>query len=82
MLAVKALYKNGNIQWVDKPPAVNAEVMVVFSVENLPVTEARQKMSNDKAMQILNKYAGSIDRDIDYDKERDEYFNEKYGPFN
>ena len=39
-------------------------------------------MSDDEAMRLFNKFTGSIDRDIDYEKERDEYLNEKYGPFN
>jgi len=31
---------------------------------------------------ILQKHAGSIKGDIDLEKERDEYLNEKYGSVN
>ena len=81
MLAVKAKFENGSLKWLDKPPAINAEVMVVFSFEN-DKEKPQKKLSNEEAIRILNKYAGSIDREFDYEKERDEYFNEKYGTLN
>ena len=39
------------------------------------------KMSGGEALDLLEKYRGRIKRDIDPEKERDEYLNEKYGPF-
>jgi len=63
MLAVKAKVENGNLRWLENPPEINAEVLVVFSVEAKPTRKVRKKMSDEEAIQILNKYAGSIDRD-------------------
>jgi len=34
MLAVKAFYENGSIQWVEKPPVERAEILVVFPAES------------------------------------------------
>jgi len=82
MLAVKARVENGNIKWLGDIPSFNADVIVVFATVAKPGHDKRKKMSNKEAMRILNKYAGTIERDIDYEKEKDEYFNEKYGPFN
>ena len=36
------------------------------------------KITTDEALQILNKYKGSIKGDFDIEKERDEYLHEKY----
>ncbi|MCL2222808.1 MAG: hypothetical protein FWC20_10765 [Oscillospiraceae bacterium] len=80
LTSVKAKYDNGKIEWLEKPPLTTADIVVVFSIEQ--EHPARQEMSTEEAMRILNKYAGSIDRDFDYEKEKDEYFNEKYGSFN
>ena len=39
------------------------------------------EMNGEKALDLLEKYRGRIKRDIDPEKERDEYLNEKYDPF-
>ena len=80
MLAVKARVENGAVKWLEDIPLSNADVIVVFAASEKSKHNERTKMSNDEAIHILNKYAGTIDREIDYEKERDEYFNEKHGP--
>jgi len=82
MLAVKARVENGSLEWLEKPPVIGTEVLVIFSDEVIQSGKLRKKMSDMEALRILDKYAGSIDREIDYEKERDKYFNEKYGSLN
>ena len=36
MLAVKAKLENGSLKWLEQPPEVNADVLVVFSFEVEP----------------------------------------------
>ena len=37
------------------------------------------KMSDEDAMRLFRKFTGSIDRDFDCEKEKDEYLDEKHG---
>ena len=37
------------------------------------------KISDEDAMRVFQKFTGSIDRDFDCEKEKNEYLNEKYG---
>jgi len=78
MQAIKGIYDNGDYRLEKKVPIKKGKIIVVF-----PEDESdKDSMSDDEAMRLFNKFTGSIKRDIDIDKERDEYFNEKYGPFN
>jgi len=77
MQAINAVYENGNIKWIEKPPMVNTKVIVIFTEE----TVKNENMSNEKALKILAEFKGCIKGDIDYEKERDEYLSEKYGTF-
>jgi len=77
MQAIQGVYDNGILKLDRKAPAVKARVIVVFTEE-----ESRKKMSAEEALKILYKHAGSIKSDIDFEKERDEYLNEKYGSVN
>ena len=79
MQAIKAVFEKGNIRWIEEPPTDDSvEVTVLFPTKQ----KRKDGMSTEEALRIVEKYAGSITRDIDYEKERDEYLNEKYGPFN
>ena len=78
-VALQGVYTHGKLKFDTPPPMKNAKVMVIFLEET---QEEESKMSTEEALKILDKYAGSIDREFDYEKEKDEYFNEKYGPFN
>ena len=76
MQAINAIYENGNIRWIGKPPMINnAKVIVVFTEEAVK----KENMSTEEALRILAKFKGCIKGDIDYEKERDEYLSEKYG---
>ena len=77
MQAIQGVYDNGILKLDMKAPAVKSRVIVVFTEE-----EPRKKMSSEEALKILNKHAGSIKSNIDFEKERDEYLNEKYGSVN
>ena len=80
MQAIKAVFENGSIRWIEKPPIDNidnVEVTVLF-----PARQEWDKMSDEEVMRLLREFTGIIDRDIDYEKEREEYLNEKYGYIN
>ena len=77
MQAIQGIYDNGRIKLDRRAPANKARVIVVFTEE-----EPRKKMSAEEALKILRKHTGSIKSDIDFEKERDEYLNEKYGSVN
>ena len=77
MQAIQGIYDNGRIKLDRKAPANKVRVIVVFAEE-----ESRKKMSAEDALKILHKHTGSIKSDIDFEKERDEYLNEKYGSVN
>jgi len=77
MQAIQGIYDNGILKLDRKAPAKKARVIVLFTEE-----ETHQKMSADEALQILHKHTGSIKNDINFEKERDDYLNEKYGSIN
>ena len=74
MQAIRGFYNNGILQLEKNAPAKKASVIVLFTDE-----EKKSKMPINEALKILHKYAGCIENDIDFEKERDEYLNEKYG---
>jgi hypothetical protein len=51
-------------------------------INSIIKSSAKQKKESEreKAYQTLQKYKGSIDRPIDYKKERLEYLDERYAP--
>jgi hypothetical protein len=59
--------------------SVNAidEYINTFIVVSVP--QQKSELDPEKGYQILQKFRGSIDRSIDYKKERLEYLDEKYG---
>jgi len=77
MQAIQGVYDNGILKLDRKAPVVKSRVIIVFTEE-----EPKRKMSAEEALKILNKHAGSIKGDINFEKERDEHLNEKYGSFN
>jgi len=77
---VQGFYKDGVVTLERELAVNNVPVMVVFYPQ--AEKEPRKKMPLEEALRILDKYAGSIDADnFDYERAKDEYFNEKYGPF-
>ena len=77
MQAIQGVYENGVLKLDKKAPVAKSRVIVVFTEE-----EPRKRMSAEEALKILHKHTGSIKGDIDFEKERDEYLNEKYGSVN
>lgn len=77
MQAIQGVYDNGILKLDKKAPLSRSRVIVLFTEE-----EPRIKMSKNEALKVLYKHAGSIKDDIDFEKERDEYLNEKYGSVN
>jgi hypothetical protein len=77
MQAVQGLYDNGKLILDKKAPAIKTRVIVVFIEE-----EPRNKMSKEEALTILHKHTASIKCNIDFESERDEFLNEKYGSVN
>ena len=79
MQAIQGFYENGMVKLDKQAPIRKGKIIVLFPEEEI-ITKF--EMSDDEAMCLFHKFTGSIDRDIDFEKERDEYLNEKYGPFN
>ena|GEM_PF-5478208 len=52
------------------PTGATARVALVWSAAKMP---------DDDAMRLFQEFTGSIDRNFDGEKEKDGYFNEKYG---
>ena len=77
MQAIQGVYDNGILKLERKAPAKKARVIVLFTEE-----ETHKKVSAEEALKILYKHTGSIKNDINFEKERDEYLNEKYGSVN
>jgi len=80
MLAIKGQYENGVLALDEKAPVNTAKVIVIFPTEINEISS----MSTDErydtdAMSLFHKFTGSIDRDFDYEKEKDECLDEKYG---
>ena len=79
MQAIQGFYENGTVTLDRQAPIRRGKIIVFFPEEEV---NARSGMSDDEAMRLFRKFTGSIDRDLDYEKERDEYLNEKFGPVN
>ena len=79
MQAMRGIYDNGVLKLDKKAPAIKSRVIVLFAETE---EETRKKTSKDEALKILRKHSESIKSDIDFEKERDEYLNEKYGSVN
>jgi hypothetical protein len=78
MQAIQGVYDNGILKLDGKPIMNKSRIIVLFTEE-----EPRRKMSTNEALRIFRKYAGSVKGDSNsLEKEKDEYFNEKYGTAN
>jgi len=76
MQAIRGFYEDGMVKLDKKAPIRKGNIIMLF-----PQEEKTSRMSHEEAMRIFHEFTGSIDHDIDYEKERDEYLYEKYGPF-
>jgi len=78
MQAIQGFYENGTVKLDKKAPVRSGKIIVLF-----PEEEAQTKtgISDSEAMHLFRKFTGSIDRNFDFEKEKDEYLHEKYGPF-
>jgi len=78
MQAIQGFYEDGVVKLDKQAPIRKGKIIVLF-----PENEAKKSaMSDDEAMRLFHRFTGSIERDIDIDRERDEYLNEKYGHIN
>ncbi|MDR2167099.1 MAG: hypothetical protein LBE35_04510 [Clostridiales bacterium] len=81
MQAVYGYYNRGVFTPDIEIPLYEGRAMVVF-VEDAAIEAPRRRMSREEALKIIDKYAGSIDRDFDPKMERLAYLDEKYGSIN
>ena len=79
MHAIQGFYENGAIKLDKQAPIRKGKIIVLFPEDE---TDVNYVMSDNEAFNLFRKFTGSINRDIDYEKERDEYHNEKFGPLN
>ena len=77
MQAIRGFYEDGMVKLDKKAPIRKGNIIMLFPQEEKKVS----RMSDEEAMRIFHEFTGSIDCDMDYEKERDEYLHEKYGPF-
>ena len=76
MLAIEGQYDKGWVKLDEDAPVDSSRVIVWFPIDK---TAKEEKLSTEDAMRLFHEFTGSIDRDFDYEKEKDEYFSEKYG---
>ena len=79
MQAIQGFYENGTVKLDRQAPIYKGRIIVLFPEEK---GNDEIEMSENEAMRLFHKFTGSIDRDIDFEKERDEYLNEKYNRIN
>lgn len=76
MLAVKGMYYDGKVILERNLPITSTEVIVVF-----PDSEDKSKgaqLSVQKKRELFEEFSGSVNREIDFKKERMEALAEKY----
>jgi len=78
MQAIQGYYENGTVRLDRQAPIRRGKIIVLFPDDEL---NKKPRMSDDEAMRLFSKFTGSIERKLDIEMERDEYFNEKFGPF-
>ena len=78
MQAIHGVYDRGNYTLEKNPPSDRSKIIVIFTED---ATAEEPGMSTEEALEILAKFKGCIKSDFNYEKEKDEYFNEKYGSF-
>jgi len=77
MQAIQGYYDNGVVKLDKQAPIEQGKITVIFHEDS---HSTRPKMSDEEAMSIFHRFKGSIDREIDLSKEREEYLDEKFGP--
>ena len=82
MTRIQGVYDNGMVTLEREAPAKQAQVTVIFH-EGAEATRPKKKRSREEALAMLEELRGCIkwEGEFDFEKERDEYLNEKYGPF-
>ena len=73
MQDIQGIYDNGKIELEGAAPMKRAKVIVVFT-EAEPMDN---KASIEDDLRIFRKYSGSIKREVDFEKERDEYLQKR-----
>jgi len=86
MQAVKGYFDDGQVKLDKRAPFRRGRIIVLFEEaahddDYLDDDDDIEPMSDEESKAFFNKFKGCIDREIDIEKERDEYLNEKYGPF-
>jgi len=79
MLAVQGVYESGRITLKSTAPMKKASVLVIFPVE---AESPNKEVTRAEAFKRLKKYRRDAGNNIDYEAERDEFLNEKYGSVN
>jgi len=80
---VQGIYKDGVVTLNKKVSVDNVPVTVIFREERQEY-EIYDKMPKEEALEWLERFAGCVkwEGEFDFEKERDEYLNERYSPFN
>lgn len=76
MQAIPGFYENGTVTLDRQAPVHKGNIIILFPEADI---RTKSKMSDEEAIGLFHKFTGSINRTIDFEKERAEYLNEKYG---
>lgn len=76
MLAVKGIYRDGQVILKERFPVKSAEVIVVFPDQE-DVT-GQMKLSVERKRELFEEFSGSVDRIIDEKAEKMEALDRRY----
>ncbi len=76
MLAVKGIYRDGQVILKERFPVKSAEVIVVFPDQE-DVT-GQMKLSVERKRELFEEFSGSVDRIIDGKAEKMEALDRRY----
>ena len=75
MQLIQGIYEEGKITLKSPVSVRKTNVWVLFPIES----DGGREISRAEAFAKLKAYKRKVDFDIDYDKEKEEYLDEKYG---
>jgi len=79
MQAYSAYYKNGQIIPIGNPVIQEGRKLAIIVLDEPLENNTKTLTEAQEALQRLEKYRGTLKRDVDIKKERLEYLDEKYG---
>ena len=82
MQAIQGTYDNGKFNLEQQAPVNKSKIIVLFHDDLYDDIIKESKMTDEEALNILEKYKGRIKGVFDAETERDDHLHEKYGSVN